>query len=335
MIWLTLRQFRAAAIATIAALVVLVVFLAASGPALHERYSSLLSTCARQSCSSLAQQLFHQDRAAWLALTALVLVAPALIGSFWGAPLVAREIETGTHALAWNQGITRRHWLIVKLSVVMPAALLTTAICTFAVAWWSLPIDEAAMADFATMDPVMFAARGVAPGAYAVFAFALGVTVGIHVRRTLPAMAITIALFVIVQLLFPVIVRPHLVAPVDTVIEIVDDNSEGFGIERVGPDSVAVNPADTGAWFLSSEIVDAEGHAVDSIPVSVTGPCVAIAQDRNACLAEMNQLGYRIHVIYQPASHFWPMQSWESAIYLGAGLAIAGFSVWRIRRNVT
>ena len=33
--------------------------------------------------------------------------SPALIGIFWGAPLVAREFETGTFRLAWTQSVSR------------------------------------------------------------------------------------------------------------------------------------------------------------------------------------------------------------------------------------
>ena len=48
----------------------------------------------------------------------LLLVVPAIIGIFWGAPLVARELETGTYRLAWTQSVTRTRWLAVKLAVV-------------------------------------------------------------------------------------------------------------------------------------------------------------------------------------------------------------------------
>ena len=49
----------------------------------------------------------------------IILLAPALIGMFWGAPLIARELETGTR-LAWNQTVTRSRWLAVKLAVCRP-----------------------------------------------------------------------------------------------------------------------------------------------------------------------------------------------------------------------
>ena len=49
--------------------------------------------------------------------------SPALIGMFWGAPLVARELETGTFRLAWTQSVTRTRWLAVKLGVVGLASM--------------------------------------------------------------------------------------------------------------------------------------------------------------------------------------------------------------------
>ena len=47
----------------------------------------------------------------------MVALAPAVIGAFWGAPLVARELEAGTHRLVWNQSVTRTRWLATKLGV--------------------------------------------------------------------------------------------------------------------------------------------------------------------------------------------------------------------------
>jgi hypothetical protein len=46
------------------------------------------------------------------------------------------------------------------------------------------------MGQLSRFSPLVFDARDIAPVGYAAFAFALGVTVGVLVRRTLPAMAI-------------------------------------------------------------------------------------------------------------------------------------------------
>ena len=55
-----------------------------------------------------------------------MLALPALIGLFWGAPLIARELEAGTHRLVWNQSVTRGRWLAVKLGLIGLAAAAAT-----------------------------------------------------------------------------------------------------------------------------------------------------------------------------------------------------------------
>ncbi len=42
-------------------------------------------------------------------------VMPALIGAFIGAPVLAREFETGTFRYAWTQGFGRWRWTLAKL----------------------------------------------------------------------------------------------------------------------------------------------------------------------------------------------------------------------------
>ena len=76
-----------------------------------------------------------------------MLVLPALIGLFWGAPLIARELEAGTHRLVWNQSVTRTRWLAVKLGLLGLAAIAAAGLGSLAVDWWSDPLDKAAAGD--------------------------------------------------------------------------------------------------------------------------------------------------------------------------------------------
>ncbi|MFD1049633.1 ABC transporter permease subunit, partial [Kibdelosporangium lantanae] len=48
-------------------------------------------------------------------ISLVMTVLPGVIGVFWGAPMVARELEAGTHRLVWNQTVTRTRWLATKL----------------------------------------------------------------------------------------------------------------------------------------------------------------------------------------------------------------------------
>src|SRR5215469_14545296 len=126
MIRLTWLQFRMQAAVAAAALVLMAAALALTGPHLAHLYdTSGLSACQAHAgdCTSLSSRFLRQARAgfadkALLGFGDVVIAAPALVGIFWGAPLIARELETGTYRLAWTQTVTRRRWLAVKLGIM-------------------------------------------------------------------------------------------------------------------------------------------------------------------------------------------------------------------------
>src|SRR3990170_1245699 len=116
MIWMTWRQLRASAAIVFGALALAAVVLAVTGPQLADLF--------RVAGEDFFGRL-SSDRAktgVFYAGTALVYAVSAVIGAFWGAPMVAREIEAGTHLLVWNQSITRTRWLATKLGLTALAA---------------------------------------------------------------------------------------------------------------------------------------------------------------------------------------------------------------------
>ena len=110
------------------------------------------------------------------------MVVPLLFGLFWGAPLLAKEFEDGTHNLAWTQGVTRRRWLRTNLVWAFLAAALWGAALAALVSWWRCP-ENALDTRFDAFD-----IQGIVPVAYALFAVALGIAVGAVLRRVLPAL---------------------------------------------------------------------------------------------------------------------------------------------------
>jgi hypothetical protein len=352
MIWLTWRQARAATAMMAAALAVLAVILLLTGPGLADSYSSGIASCTGGGCEDFVELFFRDNRGLGIAVTAVVMVLPALVGLFWGAPLIARELEAGTHRLVWNQSVTRTRWLAVKLVVVGLAAVTAVGLGTLAVEWWANPIDEAAAAaeGVSRMEPLLFGTRGIVPVGYAAFAFVLGVTVGMLVRRTLPAMAITLAVFAAVQVAVPQLVRPHLGSPTRSTIAITGANVTQFTFDGGGRVTVGADEPAKGAWVLSSETVDASGRAVTTIehpslnPTS--GPCAPRpaeegappaepGEDLSACLAVVERLGYRQRMTYHAASRFWTFQWYETGLYVAVALGLAGFCFWWLRHRVT
>ena len=226
MIWLTWRQFRVQAFTAAAALAAFAILLAATGPHLASLYStSKVIDCHGFACNNAANAFFSQlaglDTAVYLLGIGLILVAPAIIGIFWGAPLIARELETRTFNLAWTQGVTRTQWLAVKLALTGLAAMAVTEALSLIYTWWASPISKATglgqggpqLFSQGKFSSVIFASHGITPLGYAAFAFALGTAVGVLTRRALPAMAITLAIFAAVQVAMPLSIRPHLFPP--------------------------------------------------------------------------------------------------------------------------
>ncbi|GAA1016127.1 transporter [Acrocarpospora pleiomorpha] len=349
MIWLTWRQFRAAAALMAAVLVVFTGALALTGPGLASRYAAGIADCAPDDCMRFFDRFFGEYQLPFVAVSFVVLALPALVGIFWGAPLITRELEAGTHLLVWNQSVTRGRWLAVKLGLVGLVAMFAACLCGLVVTWWSDPLDKSAVADLALMAPLVFGARGIAPMGYAAFAFVLGVAVGMLVRRTLPAMALTLAAFAAIQLAMPLLVRPHLMPPVTATFELGPANVDGVGIEQYGGGAVRISmeaavPGHAGAWVLSSDLVDPSGRTIAGsgeqapVPVSGTsGPCAPQGgpPSLDACWVEINRLGYRQQATYHPLERFWPFQWIETGIYALLTVGLTWFSFWWIRRRLS
>jgi hypothetical protein len=136
---------------------------------------------------------FQQDFFGLSVMVRYFLMAlPAVLGVFIAAPLIAREVEDGTHLFIWTQSITRIRWLSTKLILLGLATVALAAALSVLVLWWHQPLDRMYAAGSWTFFDVM----GPAPIAYAFFALALGVSAGAVIQRTVPAMAATLVLFV-------------------------------------------------------------------------------------------------------------------------------------------
>ncbi len=343
MIRLSLLQFRVQAITAIAVLAAFAVLLAATGPHLASLYAaSGVSGCRPASCGQLATNFLQQAYGTYWVLyllgVMLILLTPAVIGLFWGAPLIARELETGTSALAWNQSVTRTRWLAVKLTVGGLAAMAVTEALSLMQAWWAAPIGRAvghgasgtslAMGQFSSL---VFVTHGLTPFGYAAFTFTLGVTAGALIRRAVPAMAVTLAIFTAVQIAMPLWIRPNLFPPHHTTVAIGRDIT--FSNDTKGNFTLITGslPGQPGAWIVSSRAVDAAGHPVSTAPSACTQAVVSGASSSGLdCLTSH---GIRIAVTYQPASRYWAFQWTETAIYLAVALALAGYCFRQLSRR--
>jgi hypothetical protein len=343
MIRLSMLQFRTQAATAAAAVAVFAVILAATGPHLFGMYhTSGIATCqAHGNCLPLATSFVTKLDGFYLVFyfigIGILLAVPAVIGTFWAAPLLTREFETGTFQLAWTQSVTRTRWLAAKLGLGALAAMATAGLFSLLLTWWSGPVDTAVPLEkgnsitFVRLGFVLFPTRGITPIGYAAFAFVLGVTAGVLIRRTVPAMAATLAAFAFIQIAWPVWLRPHLIPPAHKFVALTAANIPNADL-AVGPGGTTIIvpnlPSMAGDWIISSQNIDPAGR-----PFNVNTVSVCLGNTPQACNNTLSRLHLRDVIAYQPASRFWALQGYETGIFLAAALVLAGFCFWWIGRR--
>jgi len=215
MAWVTWRQHRATLISLPAILGAASVFLLIAGLKIHHAYA-VLTACHPASSASCQRLNMDFNGTDWaLANTMLILLnlAPALIGAFAGAPVLARELETGTYRYAWSQGYGRTRWTIAKLTLI--AVTVTAAAGAFSqlFAWFFQPFLK--QEDLSILNATVFGTRGVVFAAWTLAAFTIGALLGMLIRRIVPAMAATLGAYLGLALLTWLFLRKHyLPAPV-------------------------------------------------------------------------------------------------------------------------
>ena len=345
MIRFTWLQSRTQNLVALAGLVVVAITLAVTGPQLVHLYDTTVATCqTRGDCPTATAQFLRHDALLETWLSILVTAIPALIGIFWGAPLVARELETGTFRLVWAQTVTRTRWLAVKLAVMGLASMAVAGLLTLMVTWWAGPFAKINKNAYSIFDQ-----RDIVPLGYAAFAFALGVTVGLLIRRTLPAMATTLALFVAARLAFLHLVQPHLIAPAHLSVALDPTSIGGLEIINGGPPTLSPNPPTIpDAWIYSTHIVDKAGHALTPQMIASACPNLGVARGPAAgggpapvpqnvqlalqsCVEKLGRT-YHLVVTYQPPSHYWTLQWYVLGAFLVAAAILVAVSFWAVCR---
>jgi hypothetical protein len=275
---------------------------------------------------ALALTLAKRPRSVLVTLTVLV---PCLLGVFWGGPLVARELEVGTSQFAWMQSITRGRWLTATVGWVLLAAAVWGGAVAALVTWWSSPVNALKQQNF---DAGQFDIQGIVPVGYAAFAVALGIAAGTLLRRTLPAMAITVGVFTFLRLVIGQDLRSHYLTAVTKTFTFLS------------------HPAlPTGSyWLVSSGVVGPGGQAYsqthgglginyDGVPLPVgimPAACRPLVfADPHSFASCVAARGYHLFITYQPASRYWAFQGIETGIFVVLAAALVAVTAIAILRR--
>lgn len=304
--WLVWRQHRWDVASSAGVLVVLagaMLVMTALSTSLLTEISRVCATTSPD-CGTLRMD-YQGSFGAWSTFIELAgIVVPALVGVFVGAPLIARELELGTHLLVWAQGITRRRWFVSKLSMIAFGTLLGAAALGAVYQIWLAP--QGSITDlwysFDVEPPVLIG--------YSLFALMLGIAFGTLIQRSIPAMAATLVAFAAVRTVIEVIARPIYLPPLswDVGTNLPGDNLF-VGTQQQHVD-LAGHPISDSRWNDAVQ-------QCSSLPVPAGKGTGTPFHD---CLLSHGVLAVQQ---YQPDGRFWVFQGIETGIFIALAVLLA------------
>jgi ABC-2 family transporter len=315
MAWVTWRQHRIALAGVAVFLGALAVCLWLAGLKTHHAYAATVAAChpvASVACAGMSNSFIGTN--GFLANGLILQAVPVLIGAFAGAPVLARELETGTFRYAWTQGFGRWRWTLAKL--VPLAVTVTAAAGAFSVlfSWYFQPFFADGWQ--IPFGPIVFDLRGVAFAAWTLAAFAIGALAGMLIRRVVPAIAATLAAYAGLALAAGLFLRQHYLTPL-----------------------VTSNPNVPGSAWIISQWGTKGGKPVSQSALSQVlqgapqlAPKGGVPQAPNVT-QYLNQHGYTLWTSYQPGSRFWPFQWIEGGWLLALSVLLIAVTVWLVRRR--
>jgi ABC-2 family transporter protein len=241
----------------------------------------------------------------------LLQAVPPLIGAFAGAPLLARELETGTFRFAWTQGFGRWRWTLAKLVLLAVAVAAAAAAFSALFSWYLSPFSAAGYTiPFATD---IFDLREVAFAGWTLAAFAIGALAGMLTRRVVPAIAATLAVYLALALATALWLRQHYITPVLT------------SKLNLPASSWIINQ-----WYTRDGKFAFGNRGAGIISAIQRYSCTSAQLSPTQCLTRH---GYAWQASYQPGSRFWSFQWIEGGWLLALSLLLLAATIWVVRRR--
>jgi ABC-type transport system involved in multi-copper enzyme maturation permease subunit len=327
MAWVTWRQHRLALAGVAVFVGALAVCLWLAGLKTHAAYAALIAACrpvASAACGDKSTSFIGTN--GFLSNGLMLQAVPALIGAFAGAPVLARELETGTFRYAWTQGFGRWRWTLAKLVPLAVTVAAATGALSVLLSWYYQPYlapgnPALGISQVTPFFPGLFDLRGVAFAAWTLAAFAIGALAGMLIRRVVPAIAATLAVYAVLALAAGGLLRQHYLTP------LVTSNPNVPGSAWIISQWWAKDGKFAFAGFPPDSLTS---RFCSSLPSGPFGK--ASSQGIVQCLS---QHGYTQWTSYQPASRFWAFQWIEGGWLLALSALLIAATVWLVRRRAT
>jgi hypothetical protein len=305
--WVSWRLQRTETLIALGILGLLAAFLVPTGIQMtdayhHDGLAACLSPNPGPTCANALGD-FRQRFQSTLDLANWFNLVPGLIGVLLAAPFIL-DLEHGTYRLAWTQSITRDRWLLGKLGLPIVAAVLAALGLVLLFTWWRAPsvhIDgrlENGNYDF----------TGTVVIGYTLFALALALALGAIWRRAAASLTVAFVGYFAARIFVDSSLRDHLVAPL----------------------KATYNGAQQPSFLYNAHIISLQGTLHGSHIIGGGGGGFFGSMQKFAAPGMKNAV---FHVVYQPDSHFWPLQLTETALFAGLAALLILFAAWWTRRR--
>ncbi len=327
MAWVIWRQNRLTISGVIGLLAVAAVVVVVEGVQLHHAYAPVAAcrpadsgTC-RQAANNFANSYAFSSGI----VAALLQAVPALVGAFAGAPLLARELETGTFRFVFTQGIGRVRYSAAKVISLAVVATVVAEAFSAMYSWAYGPIIGANGFGYSALNPTFFDLRGVAFAAWTLAAFAIGVLAGVLIRRVVPAMVATLAAWSGLAVVTALFLRPHYRPTLLT----------------TNPNIASPANVISRWWMLRGKPAGLSALRQAFQPVDVRVVTSGIFSPGPSTPSSFDPIHYLLMhgftwvASYQPGSWFWPFQLIEGTWLVVFSVLLCALAIWLIRRRAT
>jgi hypothetical protein len=330
--WVTWRQHRAGLAGVAVFLGALAVCLWLAGLKLHHVFAEAYAACSpagatSAACYGMSTTIIGTN--GFLSNGLMLQAVPPLIGAFLGAPVLGRELETGTFRFAWTQGFGRWRWTLAKLVPLGIAVAAAAGALTVLLVWYYQPYfatsnQNLGLSEATPFSPGLFDLRGITFAAWTLVAFAIGALAGMLIRRVVPAIAATLAAYAGLAFGAGAFLREHYLAPLVT---------SSLNV----PSSAWI----MSQWWTKGGKFAFAGSPPDSLlnrfcPAGPAGPVGPHGKPKGEAIAGcLTPHGYTQWTSYHPASQFWPFQWIEGGWLLALSVLLIAATVWLVRRRAT
>ncbi len=258
-------------------------------------------------------------------LSIVLHVLPVLVGVFLGAPLVARELESGSFRFTWTQGLGRKGFELRRVGLLALATVALSVVLGLLLGWYAHPVEVVGAQS--QWDAGLFNSTALVLPAWTLFAFAVGTLLGFLVGRSVGAMAATAAVVGGVVVAALTVLHDHLLQ-----IAAIAAHPRTTGLEwgTLNRASLA-RQGPKGSWLVKAWITNPHGHVLGttSIFTLMRHMPKSASADPPAWLTSLH---YGYWISYQPADRFWMFQCIAAGVLVVLAIVVL-FALSRLMGN--